>query len=68
MAWWIHDHLPYSDLYFFPKLTAFNISWYEGPPSGISSYIKPAGTLTKPGMANYEEDHSQFYSGIAMFG
>jgi hypothetical protein len=68
MAWWIHDHLPYSDLYFFPKLTAFNISWYEGPPSGISSYIKPAGTLTKPGMANYEKDHSQFYSGIAMFG
>ena len=25
MAWWIHDHLPYSSLYFFPKLAAFNI-------------------------------------------
>src|ERR1700744_3439023 len=29
MAWWIHDHLPYSDLQFFPKLAAFNISWHE---------------------------------------
>ena len=25
MAWWIHDHLPYSQLQFFPKLGAFNI-------------------------------------------
>jgi hypothetical protein len=24
MAWWIHDHLPYSELQFFPKLGAFN--------------------------------------------
>lgn len=67
MAWWIHDNLPYSGLYFFPKLTAFNISWYEGPSSGISSYIKPVGTLTKPGMPNFEGDHSEFYSGIPIF-
>ncbi len=31
MAWWIHDHLPYSELQFFPKLYAFNIAWYERP-------------------------------------
>ena len=29
MAWWIHDHLPYSQLQFFPKLGAFNIGWQE---------------------------------------
>ncbi len=29
LAWWIHDHLPYSSLYFFPRLWAFNISWHE---------------------------------------
>ena len=23
IAWWIHDHLPYSELQFFPKLSAF---------------------------------------------
>ena len=31
MAWWIHDHLPYSQLQFFPKLAAFNIGWRERP-------------------------------------
>ena len=25
LAWWIHDHLPYATLYFFPKLWAVNI-------------------------------------------
>jgi hypothetical protein len=30
-AWWIHDHLPYSELQFFPKLAAFNIAWHERP-------------------------------------
>ena len=29
IAWWIHDHLPYSELQFFPKLAAFNIGWRE---------------------------------------
>jgi hypothetical protein len=67
MAWWIHDHLTYGHLYFYPKLTAFNISWYEGLSSGISSYIEPRGTLTQPGMPNFEGDHSEFYSGIPMF-
>ncbi len=30
-AYWIHNHLPYSDLYFFPKLCAFNISGIRIP-------------------------------------
>jgi hypothetical protein len=36
MAWWIHDHLPYSELQFFPKLGAFNIGWHEIPKRRIS--------------------------------
>ena len=24
MAWWIHDHLPYDELEFFPRFSAFN--------------------------------------------
>jgi hypothetical protein len=61
MAWWIHDHLPYSELQFFPKLAAFNIGWHERPRRRIASYASPKGLLTKPGMANHEGDHSAEY-------
>jgi hypothetical protein len=61
LAWWIHDNLPPTDLYFFPKLAAFNISWHENPSRTIKIYIKPAGTLTKPGMDNFEGSHEAEY-------
>ncbi len=61
LAWWIHDHLPYSHLGFFPKLAAFNINWHERPKRDIHSYIAPKGILTKPGMDNHEGDHSAHY-------
>jgi hypothetical protein len=64
LAWWIHDNLPYSSLYFFPKLCAFNISWHERPEQRIDSYIEPKGCLTKPGMENHSGDHSEFYEGF----
>ncbi len=63
-AWWIHDHLPYSALYFFPKMAAFNITWHERPQRRITSYIKPRGILTKPGKENHAGDHSAFYEGF----
>jgi len=47
LAWWIHAHVPaYSSLYFFPKLCAFNISWYENrqSPKNISSYVQDPNT------------------------
>lgn len=64
MAWWIHDHLPYSCLQFFPKLAAFNIRWHERPRRRIDSYISPRGCLTKPGMANHSGSHEQWYAGF----
>jgi hypothetical protein len=64
MAWWIHDHLPYSELQFFPKLAAFNIGWHEMPKRRIASFAKPRGLLTKPGMPNHEGDHSGEYPGF----
>ena len=64
MAWWIHDHLPYSTLYFFPIRAAFNIQWREEPERRIDSYMTPRGTLTKPGMANHDGDHSSWYDGF----
>lgn len=64
LAWWVHDHVPdYSSMCFFPKLAAFNISWYGGEPAkSIYSYIAPRGCLTKRGMANQEEDHGEIYA------
>jgi hypothetical protein len=64
MAWWIHDHLPYSELQFFPKLLAFNIGWHEVPRRTIFSYAAPRGYLTKPGFPNHDGDHAGFYEGF----
>ncbi|MEM6309114.1 MAG: hypothetical protein AAF754_03610 [Pseudomonadota bacterium] len=49
LAWWINDHLPYSEMWFFPKLCAFNISWRPTPWRTISSYIAPRGMLLRRG-------------------
>ena len=64
LAWWIHDHLPYSQLQFFPKLAAFNIGWHERPRRRIDSFIAPKGCLTRPGMANHDGSHAEFYPGF----
>ncbi len=64
LAWWIHDHLPYSSMYFFPKLAAFNLQWREQPVRRIDSYVNPRGTLTKPGMDNHEGSHAEWYEGF----
>lgn len=61
MAWFIHDHLPYSSQFYFPKLCAFNLTWSENPKRTIKSYVEPKGTLTKPGMENHDGDHSAKY-------
>jgi hypothetical protein len=61
LAWWIHDHVAYSRLQFFPKLCAFNIQWHERPKRRIDSFIAPKGCLTKPGMANHAGDHGEWY-------
>lgn len=50
LAFWIHNHLPYSELQFFPKLCAFNIGWHERPRRLIHGYIEPAGQLIEPGL------------------
>lgn len=65
MAWWVHDHLPYADMEFFPKLAAFNLQWREQPERCIYSYIPPRrGRLTKPGMANWVGRHDDAYTAM----
>lgn len=62
MAWWVHDHLPYSAMEFYPRFAAFNLNWREEPLRRISSMIPPRrGVLTKPGMPNWEGRHEVAY-------
>jgi hypothetical protein len=61
LAWWLHDHLDVGST-FFPKLAAFNVSWYEGGRSGIYSYVSPnKGYLTKISFPNWEGSHEDEY-------
>lgn len=72
LAWWIRDHLPYGSLYFFPTNWAFNIQWHEAPARTISSYAgwhaadgwRRSGTLTRPGMDNFEGSHATEWSAL----
>ena len=65
LAWWAHDHLPYSELEFFPHFAAFNLGWRQTPRRTIRSYIPPRrGWLTKPGMANHAGPHATEYAAL----
>jgi len=64
MAWWVHDHLPYSRMEFYPVRAAFNLNWRDRPDRIIKSYAAPAGCLTRPGMDNHGGDHSHSYQGF----
>lgn len=43
MAFWIHDHLPYSEAEFFHAegMCCFGLSWHERPKRTITSWMKP---------------------------
>jgi hypothetical protein len=47
LAYWLYDHIPFAEIWFFPKLCAFNMSWRPNPARRIDSYIAPKGTLLK---------------------
>lgn len=64
LAWWIHDHLPYSEMYFFRKFLAFNLTWSEQPKRTIYTWTERSRLLTKPGMANHEIGHASEWAGI----
>ena len=70
MAAWIHNHLPYSRLQFFPRLCAFNIGWHEKPLRTIQSFIKPevaleldVGSPPLPALARFYEGFPAASSG-----
>jgi hypothetical protein len=59
LAWWVHDHLPYSDMWFFPTNAAFNLTWREDPARTISSYVRPRGKLLATGATPAEDAASR---------
>jgi len=59
LAWWVHDHLPYHAMYFFPKLAAFNLTWRDDPTPTINSYIGPKGKLLGAGKKEPEGDRAR---------
>lgn len=69
LAWWMHDHLDYSEIWFFPKLCAFNLVWRPMPRRRIDSYIAPRGSLLKPGATPAESsaDRRARYSDFPRF-
>ena len=67
LAWFVHDHLAYARLHFFPRLAAFNIQWHERPERSIYSDASPKGYLTRPGMPGFDDDHSDSYAGFPPF-
>lgn len=63
LAWWIHDHLPYSAMEFFLRFAAFNLTWNEQPSRQIYSMIPPRrGWLTRSGMDNWAGQHDGAYA------
>lgn len=65
LAWWIHDHLPYSSAEFFPARWMFHLAWHERPLRMIYSHIPEArGYLTKPGMPGHDEDHRDLWRSL----
>ncbi|QBY02589.1 hypothetical protein E2K80_01600 [Rhodophyticola sp. CCM32] len=45
LACWMRDHLCFHDIWFFPKLCAFNLGWRDDPAGRVFSYIAPKGEL-----------------------
>ena len=48
LGWWLWDHLEFHEVWFFPKLAAFNLTWKEGPAAKrLLSYIAPKRYLVR---------------------
>lgn len=51
LAYWIHDHLPYSEMEFFDGdgMCTFNLSWHEKPKKTVTNWISEKRVLLKNG-------------------
>jgi hypothetical protein len=68
LAWWIRDNVPgYAEVYFFKKLCAFNIRWYEGSTDQAIWRLDPPDRelMTQRGEADFDGDHRGLYAALA---
>ncbi|MBM9593135.1 hypothetical protein [Roseitranquillus sediminis] len=56
LAWWLHDHLEYHGIEFFPIRAAFNLTWRERPERTIRSWIGPRRKILGRGDAPGEPE------------
>ena len=71
LAWWMRDHLPvYAEIFFFPKLCAFNIRWYEGQSDQAIWFLDPPRRelLTRKGEPGFEGNHRHEYDSVLQSG
>ena len=70
MAWWIHDHLPYSELEFYRhrnskfEYAAFNIRWHETKIRGQIVSMSGERILKKDRRKHSPGDHAFDYPGF----
>lgn len=69
LAWWVHDHLPYSAMWFFPELAAFNLTWRDDPARSIDGYMPRRIQLLREGDVPAEpyEMRAQRYADFPAF-
>lgn len=60
LAYWIHDHLPYSEMEFFDGMgmCTFNLSWHEKPKKNVTSWMLPRVLLKN---AHSEKGFEEWY-------
>ena len=68
LAWFIHDHLPYSEMVFFAS-KAFNLTWSEVPKRKISRSWAPKGEkkVLYPGGCSNRDRTPEAYPGFPDF-
>ncbi len=69
LAWWVHDHLDYSSMWFFPRLAAFNLTWREEPARSIDGYMPRRICLLRAGdyAAEPAKDRAERYADFPAF-
>ena len=66
-AWFIHDHVSYSEMTFFTRLAAFNIGWSTAPKCTIDAFISPnKGYLHRPDLFASKKSNSEKYAHVPL--
>ena len=68
LAWYIHDHLPYSEMVFFAKNAAFNLNWrQDNSQRRIEGKAQPHKRLLTESGVDHTGDHSSEYPDFPEF-